>query len=243
MKEQEEPAYCKKCNKECNDQYCSNCGAPKELKRIDKQYVIDEVGSILNFDKGIFYTTKELIVRPGKTVREFVLNDRNRLVKPIVFIIICSLIYTIAQQVFQFEDGYVNYSFDKDSASTTMFDWVSQNYGYSNFLISIFIAFWLKIFFRKYTYNYFEIIILLCFVVGIGMLFFAFFGMIDSFTTLKIVDKGFFIGVLYIIWAIAQFFDGKRFVSYIKAMFSYALGIMTFSIAVLLIGLLIDLIK
>ncbi|PHR71894.1 MAG: hypothetical protein COA67_05755 [Lutibacter sp.] len=243
MKEQEELEYCKKCKKESSDNYCSNCGTSKELKRINKQYIIDEVGSILNFDKGIFYTTKELLIRPGKTVKEFVLNDRNRLVKPIVFIIICSLIYTISQQIFQFEDGYVNYSFDKDSASTTIFDWVTANYGYSNFLISIFIALWIKIFFRKSAYNFFEILILLCFVMGSGMLIFSLFGIIDSYTTLKIVDKGFFIGVVYIIWAIAQFFEGKRVINFLKAMFSYSLGIMTFTIAVLLIGFLIDFIK
>ena len=234
---------CLNCTNKHEENFCPNCGSPKKIKRIDKQYIIDEVGSILNFDKGIFYTTKELLLRPGKTVKEFILNDRNRLVKPIVFIIICSLIYTIAQQIFQFEDGYVNYSFDENSTSTIIFDWISSNYGYSNFLISVFIALWIKLFFRKYKYNFFEILILLCFVVGIGMLFFAFFGMIDSFTELRIVDKGFLIGIIYIIWAIAQFFDGKKVVNYIKAFFSYFFGIMTFSLLVILIGFLIDAVK
>ena len=92
---------CLNCTNKHDENFCPNCGSPKKIKRIDKQYIIDEVGSILNFDKGIFYTTKELLLRPGKTVKEFILNDRNRLVKSIVFIIICSLIYTIVQQIFQ----------------------------------------------------------------------------------------------------------------------------------------------
>ncbi len=243
MKELGKLEYCKKCEKELIDNYCSNCGFPKELKRIDKQYLIDEIGSVLNFDKGIFYTTKELLIRPGKTVREFILDDRNRLVKPIVFIIVCSLIYTIFQQLFHFEDGYVNYSFGKDSASTSIFEWISKNYGYSNFLMAVFIALWIKIFFRKYGYNFFEILILLCFTMGIGMLLFAFFGIIDSLTNLKVVDKGFLIGILYIIWAIGQFFEKKKYINYLKAFLSYFLGLITFTIGVLLIGLLIDFMK
>ena len=68
----------------------------------------------LNFDRGILYTVRELLLRPGKTVRQFIQEDRNRLVKPIVFIIVCSLIYSLIQQVVRFEDGYVGYSFEKN---------------------------------------------------------------------------------------------------------------------------------
>ena len=72
------------------------------LKRIDGRYVWDEISSVLNFEKGFLYTTKELFLRPGKTVREFIQKDRNRLVKPIIFIIICSFIYSIIQQIFRY---------------------------------------------------------------------------------------------------------------------------------------------
>lgn len=207
MIESQNLEYCKKCGKVLSGDYCSHCGFPKKIKRIDKQYIFYEIGSVLNFDKGIFYTIKELLIRPGKTVQEFILEDRNRIVKPIVFIIVCSLVYSIFQQIFNFEDGYVGYSFEKESAITSIFDWVSKNYGYSNILMGIFIAFWIKIFFKKYSYNFYEILILLCFVMGIGMLLFACFGIVDSLIDLKIIDKGYLIGILYILWAIVQFFD------------------------------------
>jgi len=234
---------CKKCKSEIIQNYCSNCGNPAKLKRINGQYLINEIGSVLNFDKGILYTIRELILRPGKTIRQFIKEDRNRLVKPIVFIIICSLIYSIIQQIFHFEDGYVGYSFEKESAITSIFDWVSKNYGYSNILMGIFIAFWIKIFFREYNYNFYEILILLCFVMGIGMLLFAFFGIADSLVDLKIIDKGYLIGIIYILWAIVQFFDKKKFMNYPKAIFSYFLGMLTFMIGIYLLGGMIDWIK
>jgi len=234
---------CKKYKSEIRQNYCSNCGNPVKLKRINGQYLINEIGSVLNFDKGILYTIRELILRPGKTIRQFIKEDRNRLVKPIVFIIICSLIYSIIQQIFHFEDGYLGYSFEKESAITSIFDWVSKNYGYSNILMGIFIAFWIKIFFRKYSYNFYEILILLCFVMGIGMLLFAFFGIADSLVDLKIIDKGYLIGIIYILWAIVQFFDKKKFMNYPKTIFSYFLGMLTFMIGIYLLGGIIDWIK
>ena len=231
---------CKNCKTEVTLNYCPNCGNPIKLTRINSQYIVQEVGSVLNFDKGIFYTIRELILRPGKTIRQFIKEDRNRLVKPIVFIIISSLIYSIFQQLFNFEDGYVGYSFEKDSAIHSIFNWVSKNYGYSNILMGIFIALWIKIFFKKYGYNFYEILILLCFVMGIGMLLFAVFGVADSLIDLKIIDKGYLIGILYILWAIAQFFDKKKIWNYPKALVSYFLGMVTFMIGIYAIGGIID---
>lgn len=231
---------CKNCKTDLTKDYCPNCGNPSKLKRIDGQYILNEIGSVLNFDKGILYTIRELILRPGKTIRQFIQEDRNRLVKPIVFIIICSLVYSIIQQIFNFEDGYVGYSFEKESAITSIFDWVTKNYGYSNILMGIFIAFWIKIFFKKYSYNFYEILILLCFVMGIGMLLFALFGIADSLINLKIIDKGYLIGIIYILWAIVQFFDKKKFINYPKAIVSYFLGMLTFMIGIFILGTLID---
>lgn len=213
------------------------------LQRIDGKYLLDEISSVFNFEKGLFYTIRELLIRPGETVREFIQKDRTRLVKPIIFIIICSFIYSIVQQIFKFEDGYIGYSFVKESAINSIFDWVSKNYGYANLLMGVFIAFWIKTFFRKYNYNFYEILILLCFIMGIGMLLFAFFGIADSLIDLQIIDKGYLIGIIYILWAIVQFFDKKKFMNYPKAIVSYFLGMITFMTGIFILGTIIDLLS
>ena len=140
----------------------------------------------------------------------------------------------------EFEDGYVNYSFGDDSSISSMFDWVTNNYGYANILMSIFIAFWIKVFFRKHGFNFFEILILLCFVIGIGMLLFSFFGMLDSLTNLKIVDKGYLLGILYISWGIGQFFQKRKIVSFLKGFFSYMLGVFSFGLIIIVLGAALD---
>ena len=233
---------CKSCGVEINQNYCPNCGHPKKLNRINGKYVLSEIGSVLNFDKGILFTIRELLLRPGQSIKKFILDDRNRLVKPIAFIIISSLIYTLFQQLLHFEDGYINYSIgDEKSAMLSIFDWISNNYGYTNILMAFFIAFWIKIFFRKYNYNFFEILILLFFLMGIGMLAFAFFGILSSIADIDFLDSGgAMIVIIYISWGIGQFFDKKKIINYLKGFLSYLFGMISFTFIALAIGFLID---
>ena len=240
MTEQANYINCKSCSSKVFDSFCPNCGQSKDVKRINGKYILSEIGSIFNLDKGIFYTIRELLLRPGKNIQNFILEDRKRLVKPIVYIIICSLTYTFLQQLLNFEDGYVNYSFEENTITSSIFEWVTKNYGYANILISIFIALWVKLLFRKNSYNIFEILILLCFVIGTAMLIFTVFGILDSLINYTIIDKGFFLGVLYISWGIGQFFNGNKLVNSLKGFASYMLGLMTFTILILMIGSLID---
>jgi hypothetical protein len=147
--------------------------------------------------------------------------------------------YTLFQQVFKFEDGYINYSFVENKTSKSIFEWISKNYGYANIIISIFIAFWIKILFRKQAYNFFEILILLCYIIGIGMLIFSFFGFTDSVLKFKIIDKGFLIGVGYISWGIGQCFSGNKWFNTLKGFLSYILGLTSLTMIVLALGWLI----
>lgn len=59
------------------------------------------------------------------------------------------------------------------------FCWGKNNYGYASIIMAVFIAFWIKVFFRKYQHNFFEILILLSFLMGVGMLLFSLFGLFE----------------------------------------------------------------
>jgi len=238
---------CKKCKSEFQAEYkfCPNCGHPLKLERINRQYIISEMGSLLNFEKGIFLTIKELLIRPGKSIREYISEDRTRLVKPILFILICSLTYTIFEQFFDFRAGYFDFQveFDhSDSAVNLIFQWITNNYGYLNIIMSVFVAFWIKIFYRKYNYNYYEILIMLLFLSGIQMLLFSCFGAIESLSKIGVSSIAGNLVLIYAFWATAQFFGKRRILNYILAPISYVLGLITFLKIALGIGLLIDLI-
>jgi Protein of unknown function (DUF3667) len=237
---------CKNCNKEINSKFCPDCGQPANLKRIDGKYIIHEIEHVLHFERGILYTIRELSTNPGQNIREYLSENRSRLVKPIIFIIITSLIYTILNHLFHIEDGYAKYHEAKEETSSAVGNivkWVQEHYGYANIMMGIFIAFWLKLFFKKSNYNFFEILIMLCFVMGMGMLIFSIFVIIQGITHFNIMTIAGVIGIAYCVWAIGQFYDKKKPSSYIKGLLAYILGMITFWIIPVLIGTIIDLIN
>lgn len=230
---------CKNCNTEVFQNYCPNCGQPAILKRIDRHYITHEIEHVLHFERGILYTIRELLTKPGDNVRHYISENRARLVKPIIFIIVTSLIYSLINGFFHIEDGYINYQEIKQTTTGKIFNWVQAHYGYSNIILGIFIAFWVKIFFKSYNYNLFEILILLCFVMGIEMLIFACCALLQGLIKIDIMQYGGIIGILYFSWAIGQFFD-KKLSNYLKGFAAYMLGVISAAILAVAIGTLID---
>lgn len=233
---------CKNCNHEISSNYCADCGMPAKLKRIDNHYILHEVEHVLHFERGIFYTIKELLLRPGKNVRIFISEDRNRLMKPIMFLIISSLLYTLVNHFFHLEDTYIQSDNSMGTTATAIFGWVQNHYGYANIIMGIFVAFWTMLFFRKYNYNFFEVLILLCFVIGVSMMLYSLFAIVEGSTGLHLMRTSGIITLLYCTWAIGQFFDKSKAFNYFKAFGAYLLGMITFTFAVILVGYLADLV-
>ncbi len=231
---------CKNCQTKINGKYCSNCGQAASLKRIDGHYLIHEIEHILHFERGILFTLKELLIRPAESVKEFIFESRNRLVKPIIFIIITSLVYTLINQYLHVEVGFIHLRGEAPSTISKIFKWVEAHYGYANIFFGLFIAAFVKFFFRKYDYNFFEILILLCYIVGIQMLIFSIFTVIAKIFKIEIMVFAAVLSLTYLTWAIAVFFDKKKVLNYVKAFFAYILGMIASTTFLVLIGVIID---
>lgn len=239
--------YCKNCDCQISKNFCSDCGQPAKVVRIDAHYILHEIKHVLHFEKGIFYTIKELLIRPGQNIREFITENRSKLVKPIIFIIISSLIYSIVNHFFNIEDGYIKFdnsevgkNTPREATVNSIFSWIQAHYGYANIIIGVFVAFWLKVFFRKYKYNFYELLILLCFVMGVSMLVLSLFALLEGITKINLMQISGFIVLIYCSWAIGQFFDKEKAINYIKSLVSYILGMLTFSLSAIVLGLICD---
>lgn len=222
--------------------FCPNCGQAANLKRIDRHYIVHEIEHVLHLERGILYTIKELVINPGENIRKYLSENRSRLVKPVIFIILTSLIYTVISHSFHIEDEYMKYEGFEKSAIGDILKWTQSNYGYANILIGLFVAIWLKVLFKKHGFNFYELLIMLCFVIGISMLIYAVFAIVEGIFHVKLFKIAGTFGVLYIIWAIGNFFEEKKIVNYVKALISFLLGTITFYITIFAIGITLDLI-
>jgi hypothetical protein len=233
---------CTNCNTTVTSNYCPDCGQPAKLKRINGHYIQHEIEHVLHFERGLLYTIRELFLRPGQQVRTYLLTNRSRLVKPIIFLLITSLIYSVCSSFFHTEEGYVNYTGAKQSATAAIFRWMQAHYGYANILMGIFIALWTKLFFRKYPFNFFEILILLCFVMGMGMLISTVFAIVQGLIHHDLMQVAGIVMLVYASWAVGQFYEKNKTGGYIKALVAYLLGMLSFGIVTALIGIVADLI-
>jgi len=175
------------------------------------------------------YTIKNVLIRPGESVRQFIAEDRHRFVKPITFLFICTLLFAFVSNPFNIRTS--NYE-GPEGILSLILNWLFDHPSYFNLLIGLFVAFWIKIFFRKSEYNIFEIFILFCFVYGIMKLFELVVVIIQVITHLELINIAIGIGVIYITWATGQFFNKKKMSSYIKAFLSFIFGILTFGILI-----------
>jgi hypothetical protein len=79
--------------------------------------------------------------------------------------------------------------------------------------------------------------------MGIGMLIYSVFGIIQGLTHLNLIQIAGVVVFVYTTWAVGHFFGKTKINNYVKAFFAYFLGMLTFTLAAIILGILIDFIK
>jgi hypothetical protein len=216
-----------------------NLYANNKPKRINSSYIIHEITHLLHIESGFLYTVKHLFLRPGKLVRNFVLEDRSKVTKPLIFLIFCGTIFTLIFHFFHIE--YVFFSLNNKLGNIDEFlemeaisNWTNSHIGYTALITGFFIALWITLFFRKHKYNVYEITILLCYAVGQALLIISVFTLISLLLKVRgIASTGIFASYFYVFWSIGQFFGERKIINYIKATICCILGAVSFQLTLL----------
>ena len=235
---------CENCNNQINGHFCSNCGQSAKLKRIDKHYISHEFLHLLHFEKGFFFTVKELLTRPGISIKEFLNKNRNRHMKPVPFLILTALIFTLVLH-YTHADKIYNDQFKTLSGKTKIYDilnWMQGHHGYANLINGFFVALSVKLFYRKFKFNLFEIIVLLCFVIGQATFLLTLTTIFYGLLSPKIYQTiGGILNLGYSTWAIGQFFDNSKILGFIKSFFVIIVGFLMTYTSIIALGLTADL--
>lgn len=170
---------CKNCNHTFKGNFCNNCGQTAHTHEINFHSILHEIQhSIFHIDKGILYTTKELLKSPGQTIRDYLYGKRVKHFKPVAYIFVLSTIYAIVSKISHkstfldsFLEGFYNGATDDNSKNSLGFlgdvvKWLSSHYAYTTLFIIPIISFASYLCFYRAKYNYFQHLILNCFVAG-----------------------------------------------------------------------------
>jgi hypothetical protein len=88
---------CVNCGQIGAGKYCNACGNAYHTHRITLGHIIHEVVHLLtHFDKGLLYTIKELLLRPGFMQRDYLAGKRSKHQKPFAMFFVCGTITALS---------------------------------------------------------------------------------------------------------------------------------------------------
>lgn len=206
---------CLNCNSSVKYNYCNRCGQSTHTSRINKIHIAEELQyGLLHVNKGLIYTIKELIIRPGITIKNYISGKRIKYTKPFSFLIVLGIIYSMIFHFFHFFPME-----EMNEQSLPVFDyipiyaWYSGDYSLVLLFIIPFYAMTTYWFFPKEQYNYIEHLVLFSYLTGMKIFIFIFFFLVIYFTqSIRIYQIVQIISEIYLIWGLVLFFKSTSWV-------------------------------
>lgn len=150
-----------------------------QIKRISIKTIGASILAILNLERGIFYTTWELIKNPGDAMRRYLFIDRSNFIDPLKFLVITIPIYLFLTFTFFPDSGFfAGFENGLTGNGDTAVDPEKQLLTnklitifkeYANLLLLITVplaAIFTRIIFRKYELNFGEHLVINAFLYG-----------------------------------------------------------------------------
>lgn len=226
---------CKNCSQRFEGAFCNYCGQDARVKRIDRTYIVDEVtNNLFQINRGLFFTIKELTVRPGNSIKEYLEGKRKQYVKPLSYVLLTSALYVLTTHFlglntfFQdFTAGFTSGVTDEGDAVAAgilnILTWLTNNHTYTVLLTLPLFSAASYLAFKKSRYNYFEHLILNMYITGQQMLIYLLssFAVVEDSITEAIPSL---LGIAFSFWAFYQFFGNYRpFVRILLSILTYIL--------------------
>lgn len=243
---------CKNCGNKYEGNFCNNCGQKASTKRFDLRGIFNEVLiSFINLDKGLIFTTRQLLFYPGRTIRNYLNGRRIDYTKPFAYLFYLGAVYIILVNL---AGSYTNISdslngmvdalsegeSDVNILLVKTLKWLSRNYVYSLLLIIPFFSLSSYLSFRKQRFNYSEHLIINSFVIGLQLFLAILLTLLQipfserslTFEILNYTILG--LGFLTPVWCYYSLFDSYHPVSrLLRTVFTFV--VLTILIVILLI--------
>lgn len=226
---------CKNCGHRFEGNFCNHCGQSAKTGRIDIKFLWEDVHhGILHYDKGIVYSAKQLFLKPGYIIGDYVKGKRVGHFRPISLVIVLATIYALIYHLTN-----VNLLNSTNNSSVEVYNYLIEHYYWFIIATIPLFAISTKLVFRRQDFNFPEYIIFESFKASqrliVHTIFLPMIFLVNQPNFTKFcVNILFFIDVSLIIWTNIQFFRTMPISKVIiKSILSY---IIWFILVVIILG-------
>ena len=172
---------CQNCDHEYAGRYCSQCGQRADTHPVNWHYIWHEIPhSVWHVDHGIVYTLRQLMTRPGHTIREFLEGKRVKHYRPLALLFMLGAIYLFIQHGLGVSFVKVSQEMLNADAKNTpvrvqafqteLFQLIERNQTLISILMIPFYAFGYWLLFRRQRYKYPEMLVVQTFITNVHLL-------------------------------------------------------------------------
>jgi hypothetical protein len=179
---------CKNCSQPISQNFCPSCGQDAKVARLNFSTILSELTeSVFQMNKGLLFTLKEMTVRPGHSVRDYINGRRVKHFKPIAYAFTLSTLYFLVSKFFDantilndaIEGVLLGATDAADGNLSSEFqgklDVIKTNYALLMLVLIPVYALGSYIAFKGTGYNYLEHLVLTAFITGHQALLYTLF--------------------------------------------------------------------
>ena len=233
---------CENCSHDYDGNFCPNCGQKASIQRITLQYLWrSSLHIILDYDRGLWPTLRDLFVRPGTLITNYLEGQRVRYYQPFKLLLVLAAIgafITLQSGAFSAETFLETIPEDeRQSELALIFADVLQAFG-RFFTVFMFLsvpayALFSWLFYRKNRYNFTEHLFLMGYYVCFTTILYVLFTPIMFFPPPPAIRAGLGLFVLlYVIfyqtWVLKVVFQQSWLRTIWKGVLIYFLGAVTY---------------
>lgn len=112
---------CKNCNHHFEGRFCNFCGQKANTNRLTWKEVFHYIPhAVLHLDEGFFYTTKQLAIRPGYAIREYLNGKRKQHYNPFLMLVLLAGLSSYLYVHFHFQTIIASVRLDKLSVTNAI---------------------------------------------------------------------------------------------------------------------------
>jgi hypothetical protein len=209
---------CKNCRSKFEGNFCSHCGQAANTHKLTMHFILHDLQhGLLHVDHGIFYTIKQILTRPGHTIREFINGERVKHFKPFTLLIILATVYGLLYHYFIHNLFNVNPIGTKETivgAYEKLVRWMTDHFAYATLILVLNTTIASYLVFRRQGYNFAEHLVLntfyrsavLVIILALFPLLYVYQERGSQGLTIYLVTSQ-LLDFLFMYWCYAQFFN------------------------------------